>query len=246
VRVRSAVDEVLAVLADAIRGGLYHPGDLLPPERDLAQRLGVSRPVLREAIAALREAGVVSVRRGSGGGAEVASVANLTQVLARIAGETRLEIRSLLEVRRAVELQAALLTAQRGTSRDLRRLAALVEALAGFSGRDQEFYEADVRFHLALGETSGNPMIAEIMRETFNRIALIREPFPHAHVDFEAAVRNQDEYLQAIQSGDPETVATAMHHHLAAFEVVFLGEPLVPAPGARRHADNDLTTVGRE
>jgi GntR family transcriptional regulator, transcriptional repressor for pyruvate dehydrogenase complex len=231
VRVRSAADEVLAVLADAIRGGLYQPGDLLPRERDLAERLGVSRPVVREAIAVLRDAGIVTVRRGQGGGALVSSVANIGSVLRRIAGETRLEVRSVLEVRRAVELEAALLTAARATPEQLAWLAELAEALPAFSGRDQEFYEADIRFHLALGETSGNPMIAEIIRQTFTRITALREPFPHAHVDFEAAMRNQQEYMHAIRDRDPGGIAAAVDHHLGDFETVFLGEPLPATPG---------------
>ena len=64
IRQRKASDEVLAVLVDAMRGGLYDIGDLLPPERDLAERLNVSRTVLREAIDALRSEGIVTVRRG--------------------------------------------------------------------------------------------------------------------------------------------------------------------------------------
>ena len=231
VRVRSAADEVLAVLADAIRGGLYQPGDLLPRERDLADRLGVSRPVVREAIAVLRHAGIVTVRRGQGGGALVSSVANLTSVLRRIAGETRLELRSLLEVRRAVELNAALLTAERAGPDAMVWLTGLVAALPAFSGQDHEFYAADVRFHLALGETSGNPMVAEILRQTFNRIDVLREPFPHAHVDFDAAIANQEEYLRAIRDGDRGIIAAAVDHHVGDFETVFLGEPLPAAPG---------------
>jgi DNA-binding GntR family transcriptional regulator len=171
----------------------------------------------------------------------VSSLANLAQVLARIAGETRLELRSLLEVRRAVELQAALLTAQRAGPEAFARLTDLVEALPAFTGHDQEFYEADVRFHLALGETSGNPMVAEVIRETFNRISVLREPYPHAHVDFEAALRNQQEYLQAIRGGDPEAIAAAVDHHLGDFETVFLGEPLPAAPGVRKSDDQDAT-----
>src|SRR5687767_14011293 len=64
ITLRKASDEVLAVLVDAIRGGLYEIGDALPPERDLAERLNVSRKVLRDAIDELRQAGIVTVRRG--------------------------------------------------------------------------------------------------------------------------------------------------------------------------------------
>src|SRR5579859_450210 len=83
---RTAADEVIAVLANAIGGGLYGEGDLLPRERDLAERLGVSRTVVREALAVLRRAGVVTVRRGVAGGTMVASLAALPQVLSNLHG----------------------------------------------------------------------------------------------------------------------------------------------------------------
>src|SRR5262249_6487237 len=68
VQLRKAADEVLAALIDAIRGGLYRPGDLLPRERDLAEQLEVSRTVVRSAIDTLRQAEVLSVQRGRRGG----------------------------------------------------------------------------------------------------------------------------------------------------------------------------------
>lgn len=67
VRPHRASDEVLAMLLDAIRGGLYRPGEHLPTQVELAARLGVSRGVVREAIEVLRRAGIVSVKRGKGG-----------------------------------------------------------------------------------------------------------------------------------------------------------------------------------
>jgi GntR family transcriptional regulator, transcriptional repressor for pyruvate dehydrogenase complex len=226
VRVRSAADEVLAVLADAIRGGLYQPGDALPRERDLADRLGVSRAVVREAIAALRQAEIVTVRRGHNGGTVVGSLANLPQVLARIAGETRYEFRALLEARRGLELQSALLASGRIDAGGLARLRALVDELPDLIGSDAEFYEADVRFHLTLGELSGNAMLAGFIREVFNRIAVLRESFPHAHVDFDLAVRNQRVLLAAIESRDPLRIARTIDDHLKAFEQVILGREL--------------------
>jgi GntR family transcriptional repressor for pyruvate dehydrogenase complex len=231
IRMRSASDEVLAVLIDAIRGGVYGPGDLLPRERDLAVQLGVSRTVLREAVAALRQAGIVSARRGHGGGMMVDSLSNLREVLSRIAGETRFELHTVLEVRRILEPQTALLSSQRAGAEGVRRLTELVDQLAGYAGRDQEFYEADVRFHLALGEYSGNPMLAQEIRNVFNRMAVLREPFLHAHVDFPSAIANQRDLLGAILSRDVSSIAATVDHHLAAFELVMLGHALPRTPG---------------
>jgi GntR family transcriptional repressor for pyruvate dehydrogenase complex len=243
IRVRSASDEVLAVLADAIRGGLFAPGEPLPRERDLAEQLAVSRTVVREAVAALRQAGVVTVRRGHGGGIVIASLSNLPQVLSRIAGETRVELHAVLEVRRALETQTAPLSSQRATEADFERLESLVEELPALAGLDQEFYEADVRFHLAVADASGNPLLAELVRDVFNRLAVLREPFPHAHVDFMSAINNQRELLRAIRRGQPGRVAAAMDKHLAAFERVMLGRVLEAVPGRRSSDNNEETYV---
>jgi len=226
IRLRSAADEVLAVLVDAIRGGLYGPGDALPRERDLAAQLEVSRTVVREAVAALRHAGILTVRRGNTGGIVVNDTSNLSQVLVRIAGPTRFALRSILEVRRGLELQSAVLAAERATDAELERLELQVEMLPELVGHDRAFYEADVRFHLGLGEASHNDLLAALIRDTFNRLAVIREQFPHAHVDFASAITNQRRLLGGVRSRDPRRAAAIMDEHLCAFERVMLGQEL--------------------
>src|SRR3990172_12269812 len=67
-RMRKAAEEVVAVIVDAIRGGIYEPGEKLPRERDLAAALEVSRAVVREAVGILERAWIVTVRRGVNGG----------------------------------------------------------------------------------------------------------------------------------------------------------------------------------
>lgn len=226
IRVTKASDEVLAVLVDAIRGGLYEPGDLLPRERDLAERLEVSRTVLRAAIDVLRQAGVVSVRRGNAGGIVVASTANLAQVLAGIQGGTRADLRSVLEARRPLELASSLLAANQMTAEiaaELQRLVAMLEPLLDQPG---EFYEADIRFHLRVGELSGNEILAQFIRTTFSRLAVIRSQFPVAHVELGQALANQRRLLRAITGGDEREIVTEVDLHLAAFEEVMLGERL--------------------
>jgi GntR family transcriptional repressor for pyruvate dehydrogenase complex len=230
IEVRRASDEVLAVLVDAIRGGLYEPGDALPPERDLAERLNVSRKVLRDAIEMLRGEGIVSVRRGSGGGTVIESLENLTQVCASIQGETRASLRSLLEVRRPVECTGALLAAEHATEEQHALLRRLVLMLDDVVDRPKEFWELDIRFHFAVADISGNPYCATFLRDIFNRMSVIRQQFPYAHVPHLQAMTNQRETLDAIVSRDPARILAAMDEHLAALEYVLLGQRLA-APG---------------
>ncbi len=229
IEVRKASDEVLAVLVDAIRGGLYEIGDALPPERDLAERLNVSRKVLRDAIDQLRQEGIVSVRRGSGGGTVIESLENLTQVCASIQGETRASLRSLLEMRRPLECTAALLASQRATEDQHVWLRRLVLMLDNLIDRPKEFWEVDIRFHFTVADISGNPYCSMFLRDIFNRMSVIRQQFPYAHVPHLQAITNQQMTLEAIVSRDTDRVLTVMDEHLAALEYVLLGQRLTIA-----------------
>jgi GntR family transcriptional regulator, transcriptional repressor for pyruvate dehydrogenase complex len=226
IQMRSAADEVVLVVADAIRGGLFEQGDRLPRERDLATRLGVSRTAVREGLSVLRRAGVLSVRRGASGGSYIVSLAALPEVLSSLHGQTQADLHSVLEVRRALETTAALFVARNGSSEDLARLERLVVLLEECDGDYQEFYETDLRFHLAIGQMADNPPLAGFLRETFDRITLIRSQFPVGSVELTLAIKNQRETFAALQEGSPEVVVDAVDRHLAAFEEHFLGKKL--------------------
>lgn len=226
IRLKTASDEVVAVLADAIRGGLYQTGDLLPAERDLAQKLGVSRTVVREAIASLRRADVVSVRRGVGGGTVIQSVANLPAVLAGLHTESRDSLRSLLEARRSVEPAAALLAAKRASVEEFAGLERLVALLEDHLVAPEAFFELDAHFHVAIGELSKNSVVAEFQRETFNRISVIRAEYPVGRVDRERAVANQQDTMAALKSRRRARIIASLDNHLGAVEEYFLGERL--------------------
>jgi GntR family transcriptional repressor for pyruvate dehydrogenase complex len=237
VRLRSAADIVLAVLVDAIRGGAFAPGDMLPKERDLAERLEISRPVLRQAFAVLRSAGIVSARRGPGGGTVVESLENLNRVLAHIEGETRFELRQVLEVRRANEPYAAVLCSERASEADFELLQKLVEDLPNHLETPHSAIEADLRFHLMVAEKSGNAMLAGIIRDVYNRMSVLREPYPYGHVDYDLSIENQWLVFDALRSREPARIYTAIDTHNAGYEQVMLGYKLPgysPAEAAER------------
>lgn len=230
IRLRSASDVVLAVLVDAIRGGAFAPGDMLPKERDLAERLGISRPVLRQAFAVLRSAGIVSARRGPGGGTVVESLENLHQVLAHIEGETRFELRQVLEVRRANELYAALLCGERASEADFEMLTKIVEDTPNHLQSVMAAHEIDMRFHLTVAEKSDNAMLTSTIRDVYNHIAVLREPYPFGHVDFDTGIAHQWMVLEALRSRDPGRICAAIDTHNSTFEKLMLGYKLPGYP----------------
>jgi GntR family transcriptional repressor for pyruvate dehydrogenase complex len=226
IKLRKAADVVIAVLADAIRAGLFEPGDLLPSERNLANQLQVSRNVVREAVDVLRRAGIVSVKRGPSGGITVVSTRGLREVIAGLHGETHQLMLSALEARRSLELPAFLLAVARATEEELTQLSTLVEGLEALEGAPEEFYALDQKFHREVVRLAGNPLLADFYRVTLDQLAEIRQEFPVLRVGFEEALRNQRMLYLALRSREPKRVAAAVDEHLAATEVVYLGQPI--------------------
>src|SRR3954447_5992016 len=116
VPVRNAFEVTVERLAQSIRLGVLVGGDRLPPERELAETLGVSRVTLREAIGALRDAKLVESRRGRGGGTFVVAPTELASTAGRADEGARPPLNDTLDLRRIVEPGAAGLAATRALS----------------------------------------------------------------------------------------------------------------------------------
>ena len=226
IRLQKAADAVVAVIADAIRGGLFEPGDMLPNERNLASRLQVSRNVVREGIDLLRREGIVSVKRGPRGGISVVAVDRLHEVVAGLRGKTHDLMQAALESRRALEPPAFRLAAERAGEAELDALAELVEGLDALADAPEESYALDQRFHREVVRLSGNALLVDFYRATLVQLAEIRQEFPVLRVGFEPALENQRTLYAALRSRDTAAIAAAVDEHLAALEIVYLGHPL--------------------
>lgn len=226
IRLKKAADAVVAVLADAIRGGIYEPGDLLPRERDLAAKLQVSRTVVREAIAVLCREGILSVKRGPSGGTTVVSTNGLREVVAGLRGETHTLMLQTLEVRRPLEVTAFLLAAERARDDELDALEPLVLGLERLLREPEEFYGLDLQFHREVVRLSGNPLLAQCYRAMLDQLLEIRQQFPVLRVDPDEALANQRSLYRALRSRDRARITASVADHLAATEVVYLGNPV--------------------
>jgi DNA-binding FadR family transcriptional regulator len=222
-RVRSGnlFEETLEQLLRAIRLGQVAPGSKLPPERDLAGALGVSRTTLREALAQLQDAGYVTVRRGRYGGTYVG-----TAVPPALGDESRTmdadAIADLLTLRRIVETGAAELAASRelGTEDRERLWAAHLEVC----GADVEHYRPlDSRLHLLIAELSGSRSLLGVVADTrakvndlLDRIPLLAPNLDHSSAQHEVLVR-------CILDGDPEGARRACLDHLEGTAALLRG-----------------------
>ena len=213
-------------LATAIRLGVFVVGEQLPAERELAERLGVSRNTLREAIAALRDSGLVETRRGRSGGTVVTDAGHggggdrLATGGAAVRRGAALE--DALDFRRVVEPGAARLAATRRLSGDQRSW--LTECLRAVREADAGGHRiADSRLHLAIATVTGSPMVVEAVTraqaalgELLGAIPVLRTNIDHSH-------EQHDLIVAAILAGDPDTARTAMEEHCDATSALLRG-----------------------
>lgn len=212
VSVPSAADVVVAKLTRAIELGGLLPGDRLPPERELAVALGVSRVTLRAALGELEAAKLLErAQRGSGGGALVIAA----EAVATIdAGDRALRegLEEIYELRVACESAAAELAAARRTDADLARLEQAIEDL-GRAAAKGPFRAADNAFHLAVADAAGNARLREAIEDA--RAAMF---VPFDATSFEVVLPSTVEHhrriLAAIAAGDPERARTSMVDHI--------------------------------
>lgn len=217
----SLADRVATVLTEEIRGGRWPVGSKLPTETTLVQELGVSRTVVREAISRLRTAGLVEPRQGSGVFVLKPSTAPLDLSVDETFGhapEIKIKVLQIVEVRRAVEAEAAALAAQRVTDADVGAirdaLATLDEAVA--AGGDG--VEEDLAFHRAIADASGNPVLAETVRylgEVMRTGIRVTRANEARRDDFIQQVRDEHAAIvSAIASRDPEAAREAARTHM--------------------------------
>ncbi len=198
-------------LATAIRLGVFVEGETLPPERELAERLGVSRNTLREAMAALRESGLIRTTRGRAGGSEVVYRGpdpSGTGVAVRHGAA----LEDALEFRRIVEPGAARLAATRALAADQRRwLRDSARAVRG-AGPDT-LRVADSRLHLAIATVTGAPMVIEAVTRAQAAIGELLAAIPVLRANIEHSHEQHDAIVEAVLDGDAEGARATMEEH---------------------------------
>jgi len=157
-------DQIVQRLETLMLEGSFKPGDRLPPERQLAEQLGVSRPSLREAIQKLTARGLISARQGGGTYVTSRLDSGFADPWKEMLGTHPELHRDVLEFRRMLEGTVAQMAAERATEADLDRIAALFAQLeaAHQQGRLDLTSEVDVQFHQALADAAHNALFTHL------------------------------------------------------------------------------------
>jgi DNA-binding FadR family transcriptional regulator len=210
VRAGNAFEETVERLLQPIRLGILSAGDRLPPERELAEQLGISRATLRSAIQALADAGYVAARRGRYGGTFVNST--LPSPSAGVPFDAA-SLEDALSLRHALETGAAELAATRtlpGASRKL-----LTDTLAVTAAADlADYRRRDSRLHLAIAEVTASPSLTAALADVRTRINQFLDEIPLLEPNLDHSNTQHEAVVEAILAGDPVAARTAMAEHL--------------------------------
>jgi DNA-binding FadR family transcriptional regulator len=187
------------------------PGDRLPPERDLAVRLGVSRATLAQALVALEVTGVVSVRHGDG--TVLLSAPRTEAVLAALRAR-RDDLGDVIEARQALEVRLAALAARRRTEADMAEIDAALDVMADDVRGGGRGVSGDERFHAAVTAAGHSPLLAQMMAEIADLVresrieSLAQEGRPVRSLECHRAI------AEAIRARDAAAAAAAMTAHI--------------------------------
>lgn len=209
-------EEVVVHLREMIQRGELRRGDRLPPERDLAKLLGVSRPTLRAGIRSLAAHGVLLSRQGAGtfvvdNDGPPSLDSSPLRLMAALHGFTSAE---MFEARRSIEMAMAGLAAERATGD---QMASIAEELAGMyaSLEDPEQYLVhDMHFHEMVAAASGNRILTALMNMVATILLDVRSKTVKRAKDLKESAEMHRQIYRAIRTHNPEGARNAMKDHL--------------------------------
>lgn len=214
-----AYEEVIEQITFAILSGAFGAGERLPNVEALARAMGVSKPVIGEALKVLTKAGVVRAQRGVHGGLSVDNLEVPDSVMA-LAGPIRhFEIREIVEARRPIELQLALLAGERATEEDFAALQSCIDRLGENRGSElPNRIRFDHLFHYTMGRTARSSALALYQHQILENLYLRMRGYFQNMEDVDSVIVLHDMTLQALRTRNSDTIREAIDVHLQPLE----------------------------
>ena len=215
---KSLAHELIERMTADITSGKLAPGEKLPTEQELIAASGVSRTVVREAVAALRAEGLVLTRQGVG--AFVADNARRPFRLDLDELKSLRETLQVMELRTGIEIEAAGLAAERATAADKKKIASAYAAIDDAIARDETAVDEDFAFHSSIASSAGNPQFIRFL-EYLGRVIIPRQSVGVAtrsrttqKTYLEKIQKEHRDILDAIRAGDVTRARGAMQRHM--------------------------------
>jgi GntR family transcriptional repressor for pyruvate dehydrogenase complex len=211
-------DEVVDQIMDAVHTGRYEVGTRLPRMDELAEAMQVSKPTVGEAVRVLTRAGVLSVKRGAGGGIVVASSMIPLEILRRSRTIAR-NLRDVVQALRPVEVELARLAAVKATESDFQELREAIRLGEEADGDVGKWTFSNFKFHYTIGRAAENRMLFHFQTVLYKELAVFLEDMPPRDVENpHLTLAEHTQILEALQSRDVDQAAEAFGHHLLNLE----------------------------
>jgi len=215
-------ETIVAQLGRLIQEGKLQPGERLPPERELAARLRVSRASVREALRSLELQGLLSSRQGSGTFIAAVSREELLRAFAQLAEEGQ-TLGDIFELRFLLEPPLAALAARRATPQDIACLDLAVKEQEQQIQLGQSGVEADMAFHAALAEATHNRALLRLGATLMEVLAPSRDTHLQTPERSHLSLLSHRRILEAIQAGSATQARKAMEEHVVHVDRVLFG-----------------------
>ena len=212
---QSRTDAVISSLTRYISDVNLSVGERLPSERELASALEVSRPILREALKHLAALGIIETKTGSGTYLRRPASPNNQHIVMQLESE-RNSLVQLLQLRRALEGEAAALSAENASASDIDELENLVDTLELVHQKNGTAPEEDKAFHLALYKYSGNPLFAQVILPFWEMMEELNVR-PSQIID-QKTLGHHRQTLEAIRSRDADAARQTIFELLSLVE----------------------------
>ncbi len=219
VRPPTTFEETVERLGTAIRVGLLPAGSQLPPERQLAEELRISRSTLRQALTTLVQSGHLTSLRGRSGGTFVAERPPLAETDDEPLGR---DARATLDHRVAIELGSVNLAAERAEGADLDALDVLVERMAG-AGEFELYRRADIRFHIGVAEAARSPHLVTQMTEVQGEMSDLIAHIAHPEEVLTRSNAQHAELVARLRDRDAGAAVALMRSHIRGTEHILAG-----------------------
>jgi GntR family transcriptional repressor for pyruvate dehydrogenase complex len=216
-----AFAEVVDQITQAISSGQFLTGSRLPNIDELARLMRVSRPTVGDALRVLAKAGVIETRRGNTGGVLVNSSIVPPRLLRLSRRRAAHSLSALVEARRPIEMELALLAAQRATDEDFADLRNAVEMLKASVGNARHWVQANNLFHYVVGRAARSPVLSQFQHEVIQEMTVVLDGW---NADYysgaERVIEMHEKTLAALESRHPDRVRDAMADHLHDAEAI--------------------------
>lgn len=215
---RKLSDEVKERILNRIHNDNLQPGDLLPSERELMSSFGVGRPAIREAMQALQNVGLITVRHGERPKVAEPSfdlvLEQLALTMRHVLTHSDASLNNLKEARVLMETQIARLAAERRTHKDINDLREILEKQAAAEANSPDFMNLDGAFHERVARISGNAVLSSLTHAVFDWMARFHADMVSTPGMESLSLNEHQSIFEAIEAQDADAAAQKMADHL--------------------------------